>query len=104
MSATIDPTTPEGAAHVARLARLELSPGEMSEAAAHFRRMLAYVEELQALDLEGVPAGWDDAPPLGASALRSDEPRPSLPLVEALGNAPRAGPEGFLVPAVLGGE
>lgn len=98
-----DPTTPEGAAHVARLARLELSPAELAEAATHFRRMLAYVAELDALDLAGVtPTTAGRAEPV--TALRADEVGPSLPLSATLGNAPRAGPEGFLVPAVLGGE
>lgn len=93
----IDPTTPAGAAHVARLARLELPPAELAAAAEHFRRMLEYVAELDALDLEGVEP--DEPPP--AAALRPDEVRPSLPVDAALANAPRRGPEGFLVPAVL---
>lgn len=100
---TTDPTTPEGAAHVARLARLALSPQELSEAAKHFQRMLAYVAELQQLDLDGVEA---TAAGRGAplSALRPDRPGPSLPPAVALGNAPRGEPEGFVVPPVLGGE
>lgn len=97
----LDPTTPAGAAHVAALARLELSPAELTAAAEHFRRMLGYVGELDALELAGVPAE-PDAPP--AAALRADEPRPSLAVEAALANAPKRGPEGFLVPAVLASE
>ena len=57
-NADFDPRTPEGVAHVARLARLALTADEAQGLAAHMTALLESVEVLQELDviLEGRPA------------------------------------------------
>jgi len=97
----LDPRTPAGAAHLARLARLALEPEELDGLAAHLGKVLDWVATLDALETEGVSASaHDDAAP----ALRPDEPRASLLPGQALANAPDRSDGGFRVPAVLGGE
>lgn len=98
----IDPRTPEGVAHVARLARLALSPEEADGMREHLVRILGWVDELNALDTEGVPATLHDAPL--ANGLRADEVAPSLPREQALANAPARNDVGFTVPAVIATE
>jgi aspartyl-tRNA(Asn)/glutamyl-tRNA(Gln) amidotransferase subunit C len=94
----IDPRTAAGVAQIARLARLDLSEHEAGALGEHLGRILDWVGELDDLDTEGVPTRLDDAP---AADLRPDLPAPSLSREQALGNAPKAGLTGFVVPAVL---
>jgi aspartyl-tRNA(Asn)/glutamyl-tRNA(Gln) amidotransferase subunit C len=82
--------------HVARLARLELSDGEVEHFAAELSKVLDWVETIDQLDL-------DDVPPTShvvdvVNRLRPDEPRPSLTPEQALANAPAVQDGGFLVP------
>ncbi|MBX3472357.1 MAG: Asp-tRNA(Asn)/Glu-tRNA(Gln) amidotransferase subunit GatC [Planctomycetes bacterium] len=100
MSAPLDPRTPEGVAHIARLSRLALAPEELSAMAAHLGKILDAVSVLERLDTQGVPAGLHDEA-LSEDALRADAVAPSLPVDEALRNAPARGVGGFEVPAVL---
>ncbi len=90
---------PAVAAHVARLARLELSEAERATLTAQLGAVLDYVEQLRAVDTTGVEPL---AHPLPVhNVFRADEPAPSLSPDEALANAPaRRGPF-FAVPAVL---
>jgi aspartyl-tRNA(Asn)/glutamyl-tRNA(Gln) amidotransferase subunit C len=90
---------PAVAAHVARLARLELSDAERATLTAQLGAVLDYVEQLRAADTAGVEPL---AHPLPIhNVFRPDEPAPSLSPDEALANAPaRRGPF-FAVPAVL---
>lgn len=91
--------TEELVRHVARLARLSLSETELAEAREHFRKVLAYVAELDAVDTEGIdPAAQ---PAQGLEALREDAPGPSLDTAEALRNAPGASPPFFVVPKII---
>jgi aspartyl-tRNA(Asn)/glutamyl-tRNA(Gln) amidotransferase subunit C len=100
VSGSFDPRTPEGVAHIARLSRLALAPGELAAMATHLGKILDAVSVLERLDTQGVPAGLhDDA--VEAAALRPDVVSPSLPVEEALRNAPARRPGGFEVPAVL---
>jgi aspartyl-tRNA(Asn)/glutamyl-tRNA(Gln) amidotransferase subunit C len=83
--------------HVARLARLELSDDEVERVAAELSKILGHIERIGELDLEGVP-------PTSHvieidSALRADEPQPSLPREVALASAPDVADEGFRVPS-----
>ena len=94
----LDPRTDDGVAHVARLARLALTPDESQAMKGHMQRILAWVAELDALDTAGVPATLHDG---AVSALRADEVTPSLAREQALANAPRHDGAGFEVPAVL---
>jgi aspartyl-tRNA(Asn)/glutamyl-tRNA(Gln) amidotransferase subunit C len=94
----LDPRTPEGVAHIARLSRLALAPLELAAMAEHMGKILDAVSVLERLDTQGVPAALhDDA----TTALRDDAIAPSLGAEEALRNAPRRGVAGFEVPAVL---
>jgi len=72
--------------HVARLARLHLDPDEQQRMGIELSGILAHVDAIQALDL-------DDVPPTThvislENVMRDDVPRPSLPVEEALREAP----------------
>ena len=83
--------------HVARLARLELTDEEVERMAGELSNVLGWVEQINELDLEGVPPTSHVVDV--ANAVRPDEPRPSLPREVALANAPERTEEGFLVPS-----
>jgi aspartyl-tRNA(Asn)/glutamyl-tRNA(Gln) amidotransferase subunit C len=83
--------------HVARLARLQLTDEEVERIAGELSKVLGWVEQINELDLEGVPPTSHVVEV--ANALRADEPRPSLPRDVALANAPQRTEEGFLVPS-----
>ena len=84
---------------VARLARIDLSDEEIRTYGAQLGSILDFMEQLNALDLEGVEplahAGDFDTP------LRDDTPVPSLPRRAALDNAPAKDEGSFLVPRVI---
>jgi aspartyl-tRNA(Asn)/glutamyl-tRNA(Gln) amidotransferase subunit C len=83
--------------HVARLARLELSEPEVERMASELSSILDHIEKISALDLEGVPETTHVVEV--ASALRADEPRPSLPRDVVLASAPAVTDDGFSVPS-----
>ncbi len=79
--------------HVARLARLELTGAEVERLTSQLGAILAAVGTVSELDLVGVPP---TSHPLDlVNVWDEDEPRPSLPLADALANAPDT--EGALV-------
>jgi aspartyl-tRNA(Asn)/glutamyl-tRNA(Gln) amidotransferase subunit C len=84
---------------VANLARLELASAERAAMTAQLSRIVEYVDQLQQLNTAGVEplAHAHDV----TNVFRADEPRPSLPVDEALANAPRRRGEFYAVPAVL---
>lgn len=84
--------------HLAELAQLSLREDEALALAGDLDRIVAYVDELAALDLEGVPPTAQLGP---AASLRADEPRPCLPREEVLASAPRAEEGGFSVPTFV---
>ncbi|MBF5043732.1 Asp-tRNA(Asn)/Glu-tRNA(Gln) amidotransferase subunit GatC [Aggregicoccus sp. 17bor-14] len=99
--------TLEQVRHVARLARLALTPGEEEAYREQLSAILEAAEQLQGLDVSGVEptshaglaaslAGAVPAPP-----LREDAVRPSLPPEAALANAPERSGTRFCVPRVL---
>ena len=65
--------------------------------------ILAYAEQVQAIDTSGVPATAHVHAREGME--RADEPRASLPVADALANAPDAALDAglFRVPRVIGG-
>jgi aspartyl-tRNA(Asn)/glutamyl-tRNA(Gln) amidotransferase subunit C len=72
--------------HVARLARMRLSAGEIEHMSEQLSAILDYIEMLQEIDVEGVPP---TAHITGqSSVMRPDEVLPSLPREEILKNAP----------------
>lgn len=83
--------------HVARLARLELTPEEVERFGGELSKVLDHIELIGELEL-------DDVKPTShvidvENALRADEPRPSLPVAAALASAPDAADGGFRVPS-----
>jgi aspartyl-tRNA(Asn)/glutamyl-tRNA(Gln) amidotransferase subunit C len=84
--------------HVARLARLELSPDEVERFSGELSKVIDWIELINQLgDLENVPPTSHVIDV--ENALRADEPRPSLPVERALESAPDAALGGFRVPS-----
>ena len=84
---------------VAHLARLELSESELEMMARQLSSILDYVNQLQQVNTDGIEPLAHPLPL--QNVFRADEPAPSLPVDEALANAPdRRGPF-YAVPAVL---
>jgi len=89
--------------HVASLARLELREGELERLGAQLNDILAAVSKVAELDLTDVPP---TSHPLDVvNVWAEDEPHASLPVDEALANAPEREGSYFRVPAgSVGGE
>jgi aspartyl-tRNA(Asn)/glutamyl-tRNA(Gln) amidotransferase subunit C len=82
--------------HVARLARLELAPGEVERFQEQLSAILEAVSKVSELDLSDVPP---TAHPLEiANAWADDVPRPSLTIDEVFANAPDRDDDHFRVP------
>jgi len=82
--------------HVAKLASLSLSDGEVDRFAAELERIVAHVEQLDALDTRDVPATAHVQ--LESAPWREDVVRPGLSREAALSQAPRVESGGFAVP------
>jgi aspartyl-tRNA(Asn)/glutamyl-tRNA(Gln) amidotransferase subunit C len=89
-------------AHVARLARLELSEDELELFTAQLAAVLEHAADVEALDVGDVPPTMHPYPLL--NVLRDDEVRPSVDRDEVLGQAPAAENGRFKVPPILGEE
>ncbi len=88
--------TREEVLHVARLARLALTEGEVERLQGELNVILEAVGKVRELDLEGVEP---TSHPLDlVNAWGDDEPQPSLPLERALSNAPEEEAGFFRVP------
>jgi aspartyl-tRNA(Asn)/glutamyl-tRNA(Gln) amidotransferase subunit C len=88
--------TREDVLHVAALAQLELSEEEITRLTEQLGDILAAVGKVSQLDLSDVPP---TSHPLSVvNVLRSDEPRPSLPLEDVFANAPERDGDHFRVP------
>ena len=88
---------------IAALAQLELTAEEQQLFTRQLADILAYAEQVQAIDTSGVPATAHVH--AGQCTERDDEPRPSLSVEDALANAPDADRVAglFRVPRVIGG-
>lgn len=87
--------------HIASLARLSFTEEEKDVFVEQFQRIVEYVDIIQSLDLDGV----EPLEHIGTgteNVFRDDESRPSIPLDEALLNAPKRNESFFKVPRVLG--
>jgi aspartyl-tRNA(Asn)/glutamyl-tRNA(Gln) amidotransferase subunit C len=83
--------------HVARLARLDLTDEEIARMQEQLSAILEAVGKVAELDLADVEP---TAHPLElANVWAKDEPRPCLPVEEALANAPDRAGNFFRVPA-----
>ena len=85
--------------YVARLARLELTPGEKELFAGQMDAILGYVEKLKGLNTEGIEP-TSHAVPM-ENAFREDVVQPSIGLEKALANAPKCASTFFAVPKVI---
>jgi aspartyl-tRNA(Asn)/glutamyl-tRNA(Gln) amidotransferase subunit C len=85
--------------HVARLARLDLSPEERERMRVELSHILEHAEKIQALDLDKVEP-TSHAIPI-TNALRADEVTASLSQEGALANAPDVEDGRFKVPRII---
>ncbi len=87
--------------HIARLARLNLTPEEIERYTTDLTVILDYIDQLKTVDTEGVEPQNQFVK--AENVFREDIAEPSLPRDKALGNAPKQDGEFFLVPKVIGG-
>lgn len=95
------PLTEADVLEIARLARLTLTPDEISLFTGQLASILTYAGEIQAADTSGVEP---TSHVLAAEPVwRQDEPAPSLDATSAFQNAPDAARDAglFRVPKVL---
>jgi aspartyl-tRNA(Asn)/glutamyl-tRNA(Gln) amidotransferase subunit C len=98
-------TTPEritrdDVAHVAALARLELTEEELDLFTGQLAQVLEHAADVASLDLAGVtPTAHAMAV---TNVLRPDEVRPCLDRAEVLAQAPSVEDDRFRVPRILG--
>ena len=89
--------TREEVVHVAKLARLELTDDEIERLTGELSAILEAVSKVSQLDLSDVPP--TSHPLEVVNVWEDDEPRPCLPVEEALANAPDREDDAFRVPA-----
>jgi aspartyl-tRNA(Asn)/glutamyl-tRNA(Gln) amidotransferase subunit C len=86
--------------HIADLANLELSEDEIRLLALQLNEILGYIEKLNELHIQTIePTSHVTAV---SHAFREDRVIPSLPVSEALANAPESRDGLFTVPKVIG--
>jgi aspartyl-tRNA(Asn)/glutamyl-tRNA(Gln) amidotransferase subunit C len=88
--------------HVAHLARLGLTGGELARLEGQLNHILDQYAKLAELDT-------DDIAPTAQvieleNILRDDVARPSMSPEDVLANAPERDGDAFVVPAILGGD
>lgn len=87
-------------AHLARLARLALTEGELDSFAGQLDAILGHVGQIQAVDVTGVePTG---NPLKDVNVFRPDVVETCLTQDEALAQAPKSADGRFAVPRILG--
>jgi len=92
--------TRDDVAHVARLARLQLTDDELGTFTDQLAKVLDHARDVEALDVGDVPPTSHPYPL--ANVLRADEPRPCLDRDVVLAAAPLVEDGRFRVPPVLG--
>ncbi len=85
--------------HVARLSRLHLTDAELERMRAELDAILAYIDKLTRVDVDGVEPTSHAVPLL--NVMRDDEPAPCLPQADTLANAPDRAGEFFRVPRII---
>jgi aspartyl-tRNA(Asn)/glutamyl-tRNA(Gln) amidotransferase subunit C len=98
--AVTDRITPDAVAHVARLARLELTPDELTQYTGQLGSMLEHFRDIDTLDLADVEPMTQPLPL--QNVLRDDVIGPTLDREEVLAAAPEAEAGRFRVPPILG--
>lgn len=86
-------------AHIAELARLELTPEETERYREQLSAILDYAAILQKVDTSAIPPTATVLPL--RNVMREDRVEPSLPVEDVLANAPDAAEGHFRVPAIL---
>lgn len=94
--------TRDEVAHVARLALLDLSDGELDAFTTQLGAVLDHAADVEALDLAGVPPTSHPLPLL--NVFRPDVAEPGIDRDEVLAAAPAAEDGRFRVPPILGEE
>ena len=89
-------------AHLANLARLALTDGELDSFAGQLDAILSHVGQIQAVDVAGIEATGN--PLKEVNVTRPDAVVTSLGQDQALAAAPRAEDGRFAVPRTLGEE
>lgn len=84
---------------IAHLARLKLTEDECDALGRDLNAILAYVEQLNELDTDGVPTLAHAAET--GDTWREDALRPSLPREAVLERAPKTGDGCFAVPKII---
>ena len=87
-------------AHVARLARLELTEDELELFTAQLAAVLEHAADVEALDVDDVPPTMHPFPL--RNVLRDDDLRPGVDRDEVLSQAPASEDGRFKVPPILG--
>ena len=85
--------------NVARLARLHLTDDEAERMREQLDAILAYIDKLRELDVEGVEPTAHAVPLV--NVMRDDALAPCLPQEQALANAPDRAHELFRVPRII---
>ena len=92
--------TEDDVAHVARLARLDLTPEELEQYTEQLDAVLDYAADVAALDISSVAPTAHPFPL--RNVFRPDEPQPSLDRDDVLAMAPDSEDGRFRVPRILG--
>ena len=90
--------------HLERLARIDLSHGEVEVITGQLDRIVALVESLQAVDVSGIEPtlGMSHERAAEGEHVRADKVVPGLDRAVVLKEAPDATKEFFRVPRVIG--
>jgi aspartyl-tRNA(Asn)/glutamyl-tRNA(Gln) amidotransferase subunit C len=94
--------TREEVAHLAHLARIELTDAELDHLAPQLSVILEAVASVSTVAAEDIPP-TSHAVPL-TNVFRTDERRPCLPPEQVLAAAPEVEDQRFRVPRILGEE
>ena len=94
------PISRDDVAHVARLARLDLTEDELERFTGQLGAVLEHAADIAALDIADVPPTSHPLPLV--NVLREDTPVASLDRDEVLAQAPAAEDRRFKVPRILG--
>jgi aspartyl-tRNA(Asn)/glutamyl-tRNA(Gln) amidotransferase subunit C len=89
----------EEVAHLAMLARIDLTPAELDTMAGQLDVILDAVAQVQKVAADDVPATSHPIPL--TNVTRPDVPRPGLTAEQALSGAPEAEDQRFRVPRIL---
>ncbi|MDD4956710.1 MAG: Asp-tRNA(Asn)/Glu-tRNA(Gln) amidotransferase subunit GatC [Candidatus Omnitrophica bacterium] len=92
--------TADDVRYVAQLGRLSLDENEVSCFQGDLSRILGYIEQLNEVDVNNVNPTTHVLPSM-KNVFREDEERPSIPVSQALQNAPDRKGSFFRVPRVI---